>query len=135
MSKNKKLYGLDFTHAGLEAVALAILYGVISTKHTMNPNWGDVVVLTGTDSGGRKYVTVFEITETIKGPDIDHIFIPIVGWETSKMIYGKVLLNPKGQQITKLPSDCTFKVHPGGVIGTDFHSGLYAIHTGRLFNA
>ena len=50
-------------------MALAIFNGVISTKHSMNPLFGDSLVLTATDTGDRQYVTVFTITEmgTVKG--------------------------------------------------------------------
>ena len=138
MSKEKRkktLYALDFTGAGFEAVALAVEYGVISTRTKMNPQKGDIVVLTGTDSGGRKYVNVFVITKTIEGPDEMQVFVPVIDWAATKMMYGDVLLNQKGQRISKLhPSDSTFEVGQGGMIEKAVHSGLYSIHTGRLFN-
>ena len=144
MSKDVELFGLHYEKGGFEALALSVNSGYIATNTSMKPDADNEFVLAAFDTGGKGYVAVGTVLSTIEGPTAitiaDNIFVPdannIKRKPYTKVIHVSWTENVRGQMITALTKDFDFGARAqGGLLSDNTRQGLYALHTGRIYNA
>ena len=144
MSKEVELFGLHYEKGGFEALALTVNFGYIATNTSMKPDAENEFVLAAFDTGGKGYVAVGTVMETIEGPEAiiiaDSIFVPdannIKRKPYTKVIHVSWTENVRSQMITALTRDFDFGARAqGGLLSDNTRQGLYALHTGKIYNA